>query len=125
MASFISLLILNKATTYPGTHWPLQPQMTTAAAGAFYNMEAKLVLWIKIKKKKKNQSWGFRNCFAQLTIEVLLRLSFLTKIIFAKQCRLSRHLAWCGVGLDKHCEPQGQHVLSAYTMCDSSQALKR
>lgn len=46
MASFISLLILNKATAQPGTHWPLQPEMITAAADAFYNMEAKLVLCI-------------------------------------------------------------------------------
>lgn len=48
MASFISLLILNKATTQPGTHWP---QMITSAADKFYNMEAQLVLCIKGKKK--------------------------------------------------------------------------
>lgn len=51
MASFISLLILNKATTQPGTHWPLQPQMIASAADEFYNMEAQLVLCIKRKKK--------------------------------------------------------------------------
>lgn len=48
MASFISLLILNKATAQPGTVWPLQPQMITATADAFYNLEAKLVPCFRI-----------------------------------------------------------------------------
>lgn len=53
MASFISLLILNKATTQPGTHWPLQPQMITSGADEFYNREAQLVLCIKRKRRKE------------------------------------------------------------------------
>lgn len=46
MASFISLLIPNKATTQPRTHWPPQPQMITAEVDAFYNVEDKRVLCI-------------------------------------------------------------------------------
>ena len=64
MASFISLLILNKATTQPRTHWPLQPQTISSAADALYNMEAQLVLCVK-KQTNKHNSYSFRICFAQ------------------------------------------------------------
>lgn len=59
MASFMSLLIPNKATTQPGTRWPLQPQTISALADALDNTEAKMVLCIKKK------SYGFRICFTQ------------------------------------------------------------
>lgn len=83
MASFISLLILNKATTQPGTHWPLQPQMIASAADEFYNMEAQLVLCIKRKKKM--------SCTA--TLQGLLLTIVLMKIILIKHYRTRPHLS--------------------------------
>ena len=52
MASFISLLILNKATTHPTRNTLASPTTDkSAAADAFHNMAAKLVLCMFLKNQ--------------------------------------------------------------------------